>query len=38
MTGLWQTFSLLFNAIDSEKYLDAICQAKACKICNTFCL
>jgi len=28
---------LLFNAIDSEKYLGyTICQA--CKICQTFCL
>jgi len=32
---VWQNFSLLFNAIDSEKYLGyAICQA--CKICQTF--
>jgi len=34
---VWQNFSLLFNAIDSEKYLGyAICQA--CKVCQTFCL
>ena len=34
---VWKNFSLLFNAIDSEKYLGyAICQA--CKICQTFCL
>ena len=36
-TGLWQNFSLLFNALDSEKYFGyAICQAY--KICQTFCL
>jgi len=34
---VWQNFSLLLNAIDSEKYLGyTICQA--CKICQTFCL
>jgi len=34
---VWQNFSLLFNAIDSEKYFGyAICQA--CNICQTFCL
>jgi len=34
---VWQNFSLLLNATDSEKYLGyAICQA--CKICQTFCL
>jgi len=34
---LWQDFSLVFNAIDSEKYLGyAICQA--CKVFQTFCL
>jgi len=34
---VWQNFSLLFNAIASEKYLGyAICQA--CKVCQTFCL
>jgi len=34
---VWQIFSLLFNAIDSEKYLGyAICQA--CKICQTLYL
>jgi len=34
---VWQNFSLLFDAIDSEKYLGyAICQA--CKVCQTFCL
>jgi len=34
---VWQNFSLLFNAIDSEKYFGyATCQA--CKICQTFCL
>jgi len=34
---VWQNSSLLFNAIDSEKYLGyAICQA--CKMCQTFCL
>jgi len=32
---VWQNFSLLFNAIDLEKYLGyTICQA--CKICQTF--
>jgi len=36
---VWQNFSLLFNATDSEKYLGyAICQAKACNICHIFCL
>jgi len=34
---VWQNFSLLFNAIDLEKYIGyAICQA--CKVCQTFCL
>jgi len=34
---VWQNFSLLFNAIDLEKYLGyVICQA--CKICQTSCL
>jgi len=34
---VWKNFSLLSNAIDSEKYLGCtICQA--CKICQTFCL
>jgi len=30
---------LAYNAVDSKKYLGyAICQAKACKTCHTFCL
>jgi len=34
---VWQNFSLLFDVIDSEKYLGyVICQA--CKICQAFCL
>ena len=34
---VWQSFSLLFNAIDSQKHLGyVICQA--CKICQNFCL
>jgi len=34
---VWQNFSLLFNAIEPEKYLGyAVCQV--CKICQTFCL
>jgi len=33
---VWQNFNLLFDAIDSEKYLGyAICQA--CKICQACC-
>jgi len=32
---VWQNFSLVLNATDSEKYLGyAICQA--CKICQNF--
>jgi len=34
---VWQSFSLLFNAIDLQKYLGyALCQA--CKICQAFCV
>jgi len=34
---VWQLFSLLFDAIDYEKYLSvAICQA--CKICQACCV
>ena len=33
---VWQSFSLLFDAIDSQKHLGyVICQA--CKICQNFC-
>jgi len=34
---VWKKFRLLFNKINSEKYLGyMICQA--CKVCQTFCL
>jgi len=34
---VWQSFSLLFNAVDSQKHLGyVICQA--CELCQNFCL
>jgi len=37
ITGPWQNFSLLFNAIDSEKYVSyTICQDKSLQDMSNF--
>ena len=35
---MWQNFSLLFNAMDSENSLSYAISCQACKICQSFCL
>jgi len=38
VSTMWQNFSLLFNAIDSENSLGYAISCQACKICQSFCL